>query len=136
MNTPSTKSYACYRFILSRATKRCSCFESGRGGGARFSGTMAKRVREGEGGEIYADSLVMSVCNLHATHGPLMAWLSRVKLSLDASKTREKSFFFFFFYQVSYFNPFSPSSSAIRHQTLKSFVDKSVNTKLWGFIHV
>lgn len=97
MNTPSTKSYACYRFILSRATKRCSCFESGRGGGARFSGTMAKRVREGEGGEIYADSLVMSVCNLHATHGPLMAWLSRVKLSLDASKTREKSFFFFSF---------------------------------------
>lgn len=93
---------------------------------------MAKRVREGEGGEIYADSLVMSVCNLHATHGPLMAWLSRVKLSLDASKTREKSFFFSFIR----FHTLTPSSSAIRHQTLKSFVDKSVNTKLWGFIHV
>lgn len=51
----STKSYAIGLFVSSR--------------GRRWNDALPKWTER----EIYADSLVTSVCNLHATHGPLMA---------------------------------------------------------------
>lgn len=68
LNTPSTKSYVIvsarrWKPLLEtngeRTMKRCS------------AGHCAFQMAKGGRGEIYADSLV---CNLHATHGPLMAW--------------------------------------------------------------
>lgn len=61
----------CYRFIRldERGVKRGSAPPKWTEGVLCFSGIDDQESR---GGEIYADSLVTSVCNLHATHGPLM----------------------------------------------------------------